>query len=253
MGNAFSEAGLGTPSRKQETGERSFWPHRTALDKALEQPGCVVCNHLAVCERKSINAFLYESLLDPHVRRRFVDRGGFCREHFAVACHIEKECWPDGGIAMAVLCGDLLHRAMGISGEGALRGGDSASENRQLDVFGTCTSGECCVFCREQRASESSFLAALEELLDFERVAAELTPGRLCLVHTQAACASWRDSDKRAWARQFAHYHAQELLADLQEMVRQSDDYRFREESARAEQNVVLRPMRFLVGGKESL
>lgn len=33
--------------------ERPFWPYFTAFDAALGQPGCLVCNHLERCERKT--------------------------------------------------------------------------------------------------------------------------------------------------------------------------------------------------------
>lgn len=235
----------------KRAGEESlYWPYLLAFDKALGQPGCVVCNHLSRCERKAINGFLYEAIMDSGVRQAFLERGGFCQRHFALAIDIEREYWPRGGVAMALLCKDLLGLALErLAGPWKVIR-TTRLENRWESAVSPNGERwtERCVFCAEQRSSESSFVVALEDLLDHKSVLEDLTPGRLCFAHTQAAIECWCDQAKRTRLIELARSYARGLARDLAECVRRYD-HRFLEEVPGREGDAVPNSMRFLVGG----
>jgi Family of unknown function (DUF6062) len=233
---------------KHAIDERPFWPYFTAFDAALGQPGCVVCNHLEQCERKAINEFLYETMMDPDVRGRFHEAGLFCRKHFDLAIEIERECWPRGGVVLALFCQDSIGRASESFERSSCALGTVRPRLQLSSSSQNSTSGERCTFCAEQRSAESSFLAALEDLMNFDGVREDLTPGRLCLGHTHSAIESWRDDAKCAHAAALARKYMQELHGDLAECVRKYD-HRFREETSGREREAVPRSVRFLKGG----
>jgi hypothetical protein len=97
---------------EKESAHRLWFTH-DLLERAMRGGGCIICGALRMSERKSIHSFLYEGMMSPLVRRRFLDGEGFCARHFAIAREIEDECWPEGGIGVAILCQDLVRQVSG--------------------------------------------------------------------------------------------------------------------------------------------
>jgi len=54
------------------------------LEEALKEPGCPVCRLGHQAAVRSINAFFWESVNDPGIRKRIIASYGFCSDHAAL-------------------------------------------------------------------------------------------------------------------------------------------------------------------------
>ena len=96
-----------------ESDSRPYWLTESSLEESLRPGECLVCSNLAHSERHSIHSFLWEGMMSSHARSAFLEGGGFCARHFWIAKRVEDECWPAGGIGLAILCENLIERAIG--------------------------------------------------------------------------------------------------------------------------------------------
>jgi hypothetical protein len=219
-----------------------------ALEKALSSEGCLICAALVWFEWKSVHSFLYEGMMFPHVRRQFLDRGGFCAFHFEIAKQIERESWQAGGIGMAILCEDLIKR--GMLAITKIANGADDKRLRQQQNSGAVelrSPGALCMFCADKKEKERALLGVLEEVhgeLKF-RVALE-NPG-LCLRHGQLAVAAWKQRAARDWIAEIMQNRMQELADDLEEYVRKHDHQR-RAEAPGREHDSVERAQELILG-----
>ena len=179
--------------------------------------------------------------MSPTVRTDFLNGGGFCALHFAMAMDIEEECWQAGGIGMAILCEDVVHRAMAAA-EQMPSGNDGP--RMKSDRF---EPGAACIFCEERRRKERALVEVLEELADEEEFNRPIKDGRLCLRHVRLAHQSWAEPAKREWLKTALSQRASQLLDDLRELIRKYD-YQFKNEPKGREQNSVLGCAEFLFG-----
>jgi len=198
---------------------------------------------VAYSDRRSVHGFLYEGMMSPIARGDFLDGAGFCEEHFRMAKEIEDECWPAGGIGMAILCEDSILRALRVVDLGQQR-----TKHRRRDGV-AFEPGSACTFCRENRRKELSLVEVLEELTEEEEFAQPLAHGRLCLRHTELALQRWANPEKTCWLATILQKKADELHADLREFIRKHD-YQFRDEPKGREQDSVRRSAEFLFGSR---
>lgn len=224
-----------------------LWFTRDTLSKAFARGGCAICNAVHAAERKSIHSFLYEGMMFPSVRQKFLAGGGFCLRHFWMAKEIEDEAWQTGGFGLAILCEDLARLAG--SGLAALKAVDpsprpSLFRRSEPEAF---VPGQNCMFCQENREKAQFLGGVLEELSEEEEFAAPLAANGLCIPHGQVALQIWKEPTKRE--RLFAQMEARviELGNDLREFIRKHD-YQYRSEPRGPEQDSVLRSMRLFVG-----
>jgi hypothetical protein len=192
-----------------------------------------------------MRAFLYEGMMSPDVRHDFLEGGGFCLRHFAMAVEIEDECWPAGGFGVAILCEDVLRKAQ--AAVECIR--PSKNGRRRSGV--ALEPGSACIFCSENRRKEQALVEVLEELSDEDEFAAPLNAGRLCLGHVQLALNTWKDSAKHEWLAAALRERSAALAADLREFIRKHD-YQFRDEPKGREQHSVRRTAEFLFGSHYS-
>jgi Family of unknown function (DUF6062) len=225
----------------------TLWASRTDLSKAFALGGCVICNEVHAAERKGIHSFLYEGMMFPFVRQKFLDGGGFCLRHFWMAKEIEDETWPTGGFGMAILCESLTRLAdTGLSEAAAVEPNarPTLRKRREAHVF---LPGHDCMFCQDNRDKEQFLAEVLEALIDEDEFKRPLATHGLCIRHGELAVQIWTDQEKRKALFAQLKTRVSELAADLREFIRKRD-YQFRSEPPGQEQDSVLRAMRFFVG-----
>jgi len=239
-----------TKTKKIDDGRpphRGLWFTRSALNKAFALGGCAICASVRAFERKGIHSFLYEGMMFPSVRQKFLDGGGFCLRHFWMAKEIEEVTWPRGGIAMAILCEDLTRQAnAGLAIVAAVEPNSRTTllRRRAARPF---VPGHSCMFCQDNADKETFLAEVLEELVEEPEFAKPLERNGLCVRHGQLALQVWKDHAKRD--ELFAQLKAQvtELSADLREFIRKYD-YQYRDEPRGREQDSVPRAIRLFVG-----
>ncbi len=244
--NASKDKKSGKAEPRSEN-RATLWFTRDTLSKAFASGGCAVCNAVHAAERKSIHSFLYEGMMFPSVRQKFLAGGGFCLRHFWMAKEIEDEAWQTGGFGLAILCEDLARSAS--SGLAAVKAIDPTSRSgffRRSEPQGFVP-GQNCMFCQDNREKAQFLGEALEELSEEEEFRGPLTANGLCIPHGQVALRIWRDPAKRD--RLFSQLEARvtELGNDLREFIRKHD-YQYRDEPLGREQDSVVRSMRLFVG-----
>ena len=236
------------PDVEPASGKRStLWFTRDTLGKAFALGGCAICNVVRAAERKSIHSFLYEGMMFPSVRQKFLAGGGFCLRHFWMAKEIEDEAWQTGGFGLAILCEDLARLAS--SGLAAVKAVDPSSRpslfrRSEPEAF---VPGHNCIFCQENRDKAQFLGETLEELSEEEEFAAPLAANSLCIPHGQVALQIWKDPAKRDRLFRQLEARVAELGNDLREFIRKHD-YQYRSEPRGPEQDSVLRSMRLFVG-----
>jgi hypothetical protein len=228
-------------------GERPLWFTRSLLTSALRAGGCVVCAALAVSERRFLHSFLYEGMMSAMVRQKFLDGGGFCLRHFWMAKEIEDECWPTGGIGMAILCEDLVRQVQVQMSQ--REASDSRKRSREPR---SPRLGRDCMFCVDLRQKEESLIEALEEISEEPSFARRFTADRFCARHGELAGERWHRVTRRNWASELVQCHLAELAGDLREFIRKHD-YQHRHEQPGREHDVVLRAIAFLIGPKPTI
>jgi Family of unknown function (DUF6062) len=226
---------------------RALWFTRSTLRKAFAPDGCAICTAVHASERKGIHSFLYEGMMSPSVRQKFLDSGGFCSRHFWMAKEIEGEIWLRGSIALAVLCEDLTRQAgSGLANVASVEPNFRATLFRHREVK-RFVPGHSCMFCQDNVDKETFLAEVLEELVGEPEFAKPLERNGLCIRHGQLSLHVWKDQAKRD--ELFAQLEAQvsELSADLREFIRKYDS-QYHDESRGREQDSVPRAMRLFVG-----
>ncbi len=187
-------------------------------------------------------------------RKRFLEGGGFCREHFWQAKAIEADCWTDG-FGVAILCENLLARSLND-----VERMPNAERAKKTSIFGmhkpsNGTPAECgvisgsgCTVCATLKESENHYLAVLENLLEEAQFSQQYqrSPG-LCFYHLRVSAGQWSSAAALRLARSTASRVVCELIADLREFQRKHD-YQFRDEPRGAESASPERALEFLVG-----
>lgn len=225
----------------------ALWFTRGTLEKAFALGGCAICTAVHAAERKGIHSFLYEGMMFPGVRQKFLEGGGFCLRHFWMAKEIEDESWATGGFGIAILCEDLTRLAdAGLTDTAAFEPNSRSAllKRREANPF---LPGHDCMFCQDNRDKERFLAEVLEELIEEQKFRTPLADHGLCVRHGQLAVELWKDPEKRQ--NLFAQLKARtsELAADLREFIRKRD-YQYRHEPPGREHDSVHRAIRSFVG-----
>jgi hypothetical protein len=225
----------------------ALWFTRKTLEKAFALGGCAICIAVHAAERKGIHSFLYEGMMFPGVRQKFLEGGGFCLRHFLMAKEIEDESWATGGIGMAILCEDLTRLAeTGLTQVATVERNSKSSllKRREARPF---RPGHDCIFCQDNRDKERFLAEVLEELIEEQDFRKPLAEHGLCIRHGQLAVELWKNPEK--WQKLFVQLKARtsEPAADLREFIRKHD-YQCRNEPVGREHDSVPRAIRCFVG-----
>jgi hypothetical protein len=231
--------------------ERSLPLTWNAFEAALEREGCPICHILGRWEERSLFTFLYEGMMNPHVRQKFLDGGGFCARHFWAVTHLGVNFWSVGTLEVADLCVPLVAKAEKGIEHGAGKPGKTLPWRRKGKA-GTMPPGAACMFCRELAAEEESLVRILEQLVEDEAFARRIAARGLCLPHLEKAIAEWEQAARREWLGQAARERIAELAHDLKEFIRKHE-HRYRDEPIGREADVVRRAMEFLIGFESRL
>ena len=231
---------------RAEFESRSHWFTESSLKESLLPGECLVCSNLYSSERHSIHSFLWEGMMSPQARSLFLAGRGFCARHFWIAKRTEDECWPAGGIGMAILCENLVEQSMeNLPGEGDLSCPNAHGPfRRKARVF---RPGADCIFCRERSEREQSLLNALQYLKHRPAWAQNLERSPLCIDHSVLAFRIWKDATDRRQLRGALVEHLRELQKDLKEFMRKHD-WNYRDEPLGREKDSVLRAIQILTG-----
>ncbi len=226
--------------------DHSRWLSRDQLERCLQENGCLVCRALTRFERKDIHSFLYEGMMFPAVRRQFLAAGGFCHRHFWMAMKIEDDCWPAGGIGMAMLCEDLLRLASDALTRSAHPDARPPGMNRKGEEL--FRRGGACVFCKDSAEKEKVFMELLEELVEEPPFRNAVEAHGLCVWHGELATTRWRSEASRQWISTTEQEHICRMAETLREVIRKHD-YRYRGEGLTQGKDSVLASIEMLVGG----
>jgi len=232
---------------EEHPARRTLWFTRSTLSRAFVMGGCAICRAVNASERKGIHSFLYEGVMSPSVRKKFLDSGGFCLRHFWMAKEIEEVTWPRGGIVMAILCEDLTRLAnAGLANVVAVAPNSRTTllRRRAARPF---VPGHSCMFCQDNADKETFLAEVLEELVEELEFAKPLERNGLCIRHGQLALQLWKDHAKRDELYAQLKGQVTELSADLQEFIRKYD-YQYRDEPRGREQDSVPRAIRLFAG-----
>lgn len=158
------KSGKPEKSTEKPSDSKTLWLTRDTLKKALGLGGCAICHAVHAAERKGIHSFLYEGMMFPFVRQKFLQGGGFCQRHFWMAKEIEDDTWPTGGFGLAILCESLTRFAdTGLSEVADVEPNSRLTllRRRQANAF---IPGHDCMFCQDNREKEEFLAEVLEEL-----------------------------------------------------------------------------------------
>ncbi len=211
----------------------------------------MVCGLIGLMERRAVHSFLYEGMMFPETRKRFLEGGGFCAHHFWLAKGIEEKCCPVGGIGLAILCEDLAgHALVSVRETAAQRPRTRFWGVRGNDQPHCAATG--CMFCRFNRGREEYVLRALEGLRRENEFADMLRAEPFCFSHARAALQSWKDAGNRDWLINVLEEQYVSLGAGLREYIRKNT-WPGRLEPRGDERNWLQRAIRMLVGMKEGV
>jgi len=237
-----------SPNPNETTAEddHSRWWSRDQLAQCLQGGGCLICRALARFEAKNIHSFLYEGMMLPDVRKQFLAGGGFCRRHCLIALAIEDECWPAGGIGMAMLCEDLLRLALDALGKTKTTDRRSPAAQRRDGAQLFRPSGSC-IFCNDSRRKEEILIEALEGFAAEEQFRQALQARGLCIWHGELAINQWKSEEVRAWISAIMFERMRTVAGNLREAIRKHD-HTHQQEKRPERREAVLRAMELLAG-----
>jgi hypothetical protein len=153
-------------SQTSESEGRSRWFTEKSLEESRRVGECLICSNLVYSERHAIYSFLWEGMMSSIVRDQFLRGDGFCSRHFWIAKQIEEDCWPAGGIGVAILCENLVSRALRV-----LPTAQTNSPAGQRTMFRlkkrearSSRPGDRCMFCADWQEREEALIETLETL-----------------------------------------------------------------------------------------
>ena len=185
---------------------------------ALAEPGCAVCRLSIRSVARLIRSIAYEQVNDVGLREQLRRAGGFCNVH--------AYQWLNQ--ARSVLGTALIYRDVL---QAALTDIDSATVSGQprrglRGLLGGGHSEARCPACQAQAEAETRYLEALLAIAAAEPATIEGSDAT-CLRHTLAAVRARHLGTDSVVRR--AHAAVEQMLSELDEVVRK-EDYRFRHE-----------------------
>lgn len=235
-----------TPQAEFES--RSHWFTESSLEESLLPGECLVCSNLIQSERHAIHSFLWEGMMSPNIREKFLEGGGFCARHFWIAKRIEDDCWRAGGIGVAILCENLVEQAVAeLPCDADLGRRETINpfrRKRELDVLAP---GSECIFCRDWIEREESLVELLQYIKSKPRWSERLERSALCVRHAMLALQIWREPEDKLQLRAALKTRLRRLQDDLNEFIRKHD-WNHREEPMGREKDAVPRAIQILTG-----
>jgi len=234
--------------QQAEFESHSHWFTENSLEESLRPGECLVCSNLVQSERRGIHSFLWEGMMSPHVRSQFLRGGGFCPRHFWVAKRIEDDCWPAGGIGVAILCENLIEQAIA-----ELPSETEFGRSEPIGLFqrkrnpSVPAPGFGCIFCRDALEQEQSLVETLQYLKNKSAWSGRLEASPLCEHHALLALHIWRNPDDKRLLRASLERRLTELRGDLNEFIRKHD-WNHREEPMGREKDAVQRAIEIMTG-----
>lgn len=232
--------------RQAEFDSRPHWFTEMSLADSLRTGECLICSNLIYAERRSIHSFLWEGMMSPHVRGKFLEGGGFCARHFWIAKRIEEECWPAGGIGVAILCENLVAKAIAETpAETDLNGSEPLGPFRRKKDVHVSAPGGGCIFCLDWIEREESLVATLEYLKNKPAWSQNLEQSPLCVHHALLALQIWGGSQDKRQILNALTMRLREVQTDLNEFIRKHD-WNHRDEPLGREKDSVQRAIQML-------
>ena len=228
------------------------------LEDGLRRPGCPICGILAEGTRRNFSFFLNDGVLDPGMRLRLVESGGWCGRHTLLLLNVESREYADH-MGYATVLESLLEIAEGRLAE-ALRGlrrrqASAASRSRRRTIQRACDAlrpHKACPACESEEKREASYLGFFIDALFNPALAPEMKAlyagsEGLCYRHLIGCLERCASPDQ---ANELAGLEKQKLTAlskEVSEYLRKHE-HRYREEPFGDEIDAWARAARKLAG-----
>jgi len=228
------------------------------LEDGLRRPGCPICAILAQGTRRNFSFFLNDGVLDPGMRLRLVESGGWCARHMVLLLNVESREWPDH-MGSATVFESLLEMAERRLAE-ALRGlrrrrASAASRSRRRTIQHACDalrSRKACPACESEAEREASYLgffidALFNPALTLEMKALYAGSEGLCYRHLVGCLERCASPDQVNELAELEQPKLAALTRQVSEYLRKHE-HRYREEPFGEEVDAWARAARKLAG-----
>jgi hypothetical protein len=228
------------------------------LEDGLRRLGCPICSIVAESTRRNFSFFLEEGVLDPGMRLRLFESGGWCVRHTLLLLNVESREWPDH-MGSATVFESLVEMAERRLAE-ALRGlrrrrAPATSRSRQRAVRhagDALRPRKACPACETELECEASYLvfftdALFDPVLGPEMKTLYASSEGLCYRHLVGCFERCASPDQ---VSQLAELEQQKLVAltkEVSEYLRKHE-HRYRAEPFGDEVDAWARAARKLAG-----
>ena len=201
--------------------------------EALAEPGCAVCRLSLRSVSRFIRSIAYEQVNDLDLRQQLRGAGGFCNRHAYQWLEEARSV-----LGTALIYRDVVNSSLAdLSGRGRRRSG----------ILGGSKPPARCPVCAAQHEAESRYLDTLLAVIEAEPSLLESSTGA-CRHHVQSAAR--RGGPAAEALAQQTRAALEQMLAELDEVIRK-EDYRFRDEPrTEAERSVPARAIAWAAGAE---
>ena len=227
------------------------------LEDGLRRPGCPICGVLAAGTRRNFSYFLTDSVLDPGIRLRLVESGGWCARHMMLLLNVEAREYPDhmGSATVFESLLEMADRRLGDALRSLRRQVPPASRSIRRALRRICDAlrpQRACPACESEAEREASYLGFFTDTLFDPALGGEMkalyaSSEGLCYRHL-IGCLERCASPEQV--KELAELERQKLAAlarELGEYLRKHE-HRYREEPFGDELDAWARAARKLAG-----
>jgi len=134
------------------------------LEDGLRRPGCPICGILAEGTRRNFSFFLNDGVLDPGMRLRLVESGGWCARHMMLLLNVEAREYPDhmGSATVFESLLEMAHRCLAEALRSLRRRQTSAASRSRRRAIQRARDAlrprKACPACESEAEREASYL-----------------------------------------------------------------------------------------------
>jgi hypothetical protein len=228
------------------------------LEGGLRRPGCPICGILAEGTRRNFSFFLDDGVLDPGMRLRLVESGGWCGRHMVLLLNVESREWPDhmGSATVFESLLEMAERRLAEALRGLLRRRTSAASRSRRRAIQRASDAlrprKACPACESEAEREASYLgffidALFDLALGLEMKALYAGSEGLCYRHLIGCLERCASPDQINELAELEQPKLASLTREVSEYLRKHE-HRYREEPFGDEVDAWARAARKLAG-----